>query len=180
MQSTVRYQSFPRTQPPPRFVELIAGVFRKNESGVGTRLLQKGLTSDGVLELVRTDLEGLGFQVESGKQGHQKIHRPVLYGEGGVPTMRYEIDAYHSEWRCGLEVEAGRGWMGNAVYRDLILASLMVDVDHFILAVANEYRYQSSGKTLTSRDYENATTLADTIFSQGRFALPFSLTVVGY
>jgi len=60
------------------------------------------------------------------KRKADKIERPVFYGENGIPTLRYEIDAYHPDWRCGLEVEAGRGWMGNAVYRDLIQAAVMV------------------------------------------------------
>src|SRR5215217_7900285 len=66
-----------------------------------------------------------------------KIERPVFYGENGIPTLRYEIDAYHPDWRCGLEVEAGRAWMGNAVYRDLIQAAVMVGVQHLCLAVSN-------------------------------------------
>jgi hypothetical protein len=32
-------------------------------------------------------------------------------------------------------VEAGRAWMGNAIYRDLLQALVMVQVDHLILAV---------------------------------------------
>ena len=86
------------------------------------------------------------FEVEAGKKKEEKIERPVFFGENGVSEVRYEIDAYHSEWTCGMEVEAGRGWMGNAVYRDLILASVMVDVDHFVLAVANGYRYKTGGR----------------------------------
>ena len=71
--------------------------------------LPKGLTSDDVLAVVRPDLVALGFEVEAGKKKEEKIERPVFYGENGVPAVRYEIDAYHAEWRCGMEVEAGRG-----------------------------------------------------------------------
>jgi hypothetical protein len=60
--------------------------------------------------------------------------RPVFFGENGMPTLSYQIDAYHPEWRAGLEVEAGRAWMGNAIYRDLIQALVMVQVDHVVLA----------------------------------------------
>jgi hypothetical protein len=63
----------------------------------------------------------------------------VFFGENGIPTLRYEIDAYHPEWKCGLEVEAGRGWMGNAVYRDLVQAAVMVGVEYLCLAVSNVY-----------------------------------------
>ena len=42
-----------------------------------------------------------------------------------------------------MEVEAGRATMGNAIYRDLIESSLMVDASFFVLAVPTEYRYKS-------------------------------------
>lgn len=180
MSTTVRFISYPKTNPPPGFVLEVANVFRKNESGVATKSLKKGLTSDKVLQMLRPDLESLGFEVESGKKKDEKIHRPVLFGEDGVPQLRYEIDAYHSAHRCGLEVEAGRGWMGNAVYRDLILAGLMVGVDHLIIAVANEYWYKTGGKDLVNKDYDYAKNLADTVFSQGRLNLPYGLTILGY
>lgn len=117
--TSIRYTTFPRTSPPDGFVAQIAGVFRSSEEGIGTEHLKKGLTSDGVLAVVRDDLVSLGFEVESGKRKREKIERPVFFGESGVLEVRYEIDAYHPGWRCGLEVEAGRGWMGNAVYRPL-------------------------------------------------------------
>jgi len=104
----------------------------------------------------------------------------VFFGEGGVPTVRYEIDAYNPEWRCGLEVEAGRAWMGNAVYRDLIQASVMVDVDFLCLAVSNTYKFKSGGRTNTSKDYDNTVSLADAIFGHSRLRLPYGLIVVGY
>jgi hypothetical protein len=95
---------------------------------IGSEGLAKGLTSDAALNLLQPQLEALGFQVEKGKLRGQKIERPVFFGENGVPTLRYQIDAYHPLWRCGLEVEAGRAWMGNAIYRDLIQALVMVQV----------------------------------------------------
>ena len=89
---------------------------------------------------VHSQLETHGFQVEKGKVREQKIERPVFFGENGVPALRCQIDAYHPGWRCGLEVEAGRAWMGNAIYRDLIQALVMVQVDHLVLAVSNIYK----------------------------------------
>jgi len=84
------------------------------------------LTSDEVLTLIRPELVELGFSVEAGKRSEQKIRRPVFFGENAQPSLQYEIDAWHPEWRAGLEVEAGRAWMGNAVYRDLLLRGLQV------------------------------------------------------
>ena len=126
----IRYSTFPRTEPPPAFAETIVGVFRNHEPAISTEALPKGLTSDQVLAILSGDLISLGFEVERGKRHTQKIKRPVFFGENGVPTVQYEIDGFHRDWKCGIEVEAGRAWMGNAVYRDLILASVMVDVEY--------------------------------------------------
>jgi hypothetical protein len=88
----------------------------------------------------------VGFEIEAGKHAAEKIERPVFYGENGVPELRYHIDAYHPVWKCGLEIKAGRGWMGNAVYRDLVQALVMVQVDHLFPAVANQYTIPKSAQ----------------------------------
>ncbi len=178
--SPIRDITYPRTEPPPEFVRAVVGCFQAHAPDIDTTRLEKGLTSNQVLGVLRADLVELGFEVEAGKKKGQKIHRPVLFGESGVPELKYEIDAYHPGWRCGLEVEAGRGWMGNAVYRDLILGALMVDVDHLIIAVANEYWSKTGGRKVASRDYQYASRLADSLYAQGRFRLPYRLTVIGY
>ena len=108
------------------------------------------------------------------------IRRPVFFGENGEPGLQYEIDAFHPDWRCGLEIEAGRGWMGNAVYRDLIQALVMVELETLVLAVANTYRYQSSGKSTVSKDYENTVAVADSLYGHSRIDMPYQLVVIGY
>jgi len=178
--TSIRFTSFPKTEPPPSFAEDVTGVFRRHESEVGTAHLKKGLTSNDVLAVIRDDLVALGFQVETGKQKAGKIQRPVFFGENGQPTLNYEIDAYHAAWRCGLEVEAGRAWMGNAIYRDLVQGLVMVQVDVLVLAVPNSYKYQSAGRAASSADYDNAVTVAETLFGHSRVKLPYGLLVVGY
>ena len=120
MGSTIRFSTFPRTEPPPGFVKDLVAVFTRHEEEISTQTNYKGLKSDDVLALLSPDLREIGFQVEASKKKVDKLQRPVFFGDNGTPTLQYEIDAYHQEWKCGLEVEAGRGWMGNAVYRDLI------------------------------------------------------------
>lgn len=178
--NTVRFSTFPRTEAPPSFAPSLVDVFKKHEREISTVALAKGLTSDEVLARLRDDLVALGFEVEGGKSRDQKIERPVFFGENGLPRVRYQIDGYHAEWKCGLEVEAGRGWMGNAVYRDLIQAAVMVEVDSLALAVANSYRYKSSGRDATSSDYDNTVALADALYGHSRLRLPYRLVVVGY
>lgn len=155
-------------------------VFRNHEKTIGTSLLGKGLTSDQVLASLRLDLVALGFQAEAGKTGADRIDRPVFFGEDGRPTLRYKIDAYQPEWRCGLEIEAGRAWMGNAIYRDLVQAMVMVQVDHLCLAVPNGYRYKSGGRDTVSTDYKNAVEVAQALFGHTRVRIPYGLTVIGY
>lgn len=178
--STIRFSTFPRTKVPPPFSDAIAEVFRKHETRISTSRLTKGLRSDSVLQILMPELVELGFEVETGKRNADKIERPVFFGEGGVPTVRYEIDAYHPKWRCGLEVEAGRAWMGNAVYRDLIQASVMVDVDYLCVAVPITYKFRSGGKTKISRDYDHTVSLAEAVFGHSRIQLPYGLIVMGY
>ena len=154
--------------------------FENNFPEISTVELNKGLTSDEVLAKIRPDLLRIGFEVESGKARDQKIERPVFYGEQGQPTLKYEIDAYHSEWRCGLEVEAGRAWMGNAVYRDLVQAMVMVQVDILALAVPLSYKYKSGGRETSSSDFFNTRNVAEALFGHSRFTLPYKLLLIGY
>jgi hypothetical protein len=151
-------------------------VFRNQIISIGTRHLDDGLKSNEVLTTLRSDLIELGFQVESGKSRKDKISRPVFFGQGGEPTLKYEVDAYHSEWRCGLEVEAGRAWKGNAIYRDLIQAMVMVQVDTLALAVPNIYKWKSG----SSPDYDNTFSVAEALYSHDRVDLPYSLLLIGY
>ena len=155
-------------------------VFRAHEQAISTETLAKGLTSDQVLAVLCGDLISLGFEVERGKRQTQKIKRPVFFGENGVPTVQYEIDGFHRDWKCGIEVEAGRAWMGNAVYRDLILASVMVDVEYFCLAVPNAYKYQSRGNDIINKSYAHTQQLADALYGHSRMRLPYRLLVIGY
>jgi hypothetical protein len=156
------------------------GVFQTSSSQIDTEALEKGLTSDGVLGVLRDGLNGLGFEVEAGKKHGQKIKRPVYFGENGHPALQYEIDAFHLGWRCGLEIEAGRAWMGNAVYRDLIQALIMVNLDHLILAVPNTYKYLTNNRPSVSKDYLNTVAVAEAIYGHSRIKMPFCLTVLGY
>lgn len=178
--SNIRFTSFPRTQPPPEFTQSILQVFRANEPSICTRTLTKGLTSDAVLGRLRGDLCALGFAVEGGKRRDDKIKRPVFFGENGEPDLQYEIDAFQPEWKCGLEIEAGRGGMGNALYRDLVQALVMVELETLVLAVANTYRYKSAERAIVSRDYDKAVAVANTLFSHSRIRMPYRLVVVGY
>ena len=176
----IRFTAFPRTRPPPPFAEALVGVFEAHQAEIGTLDRDKGLTSNAILTRLTPELVGLGFSVEMSKADDAKIKRPVFFGEGGRPDLRYEIDSFHPGWRCGLEVEAGRAWLGNAVYRDLIQAMVMVDLDWLALAVPLGYRRNSLGRRVVSRDYDNTCAVANALYSHDRVKMPFGLLVIGY
>lgn len=180
MPQAVRFSTFPRTQPPQPFVAEVVRIFDAHVAALSTRTLAKGLTSDQLLALLSKDLSRLGFSLETDKTKAGKLRRPVFFGENGTPARQYEIDGYHPGWRCGIEIEAGRAWMGNAIYRDLIQAMVMVDLDHLILAVPQLYRYRASGRNVGSKDYDNTVSVADAVFGHTRIRMPYTLTVIGY
>jgi len=70
--------------------------------------------------------------------------------------------------------------MGNAVYRDLIQAAVMVGVEYLCLAVSNVYKYKTAGKPAASRDYANTRQLAEAIYGHSRLRLPYNLILIGY
>ncbi|HUY92733.1 MAG TPA: hypothetical protein VMV10_28595 [Pirellulales bacterium] len=175
--STIRFTSFPATKPPPPFIPDIAAVFRAHEGEIATERIEQRLKSDEVLRLLSPGLVELGFAVESGKTAQQIIDRPVFFGENGEPTLRFEVDAYHSEWKCGLEVEATRAIRGGAFYRDLIQALVMVGIDHLCVAVPNRVQWGRTGK---GKDYAVAVNTAHAIYGHSRITMPYGLTVIGY
>ena len=176
----LRFSTFPRTQTPPAFIAQVMDVFERHSAEIGTAQLDKGLTSDQALAVLRADLVGLGFDVEASKREKDKIKQPVFFGENAQPDLQYEVDAWHPKWRAGLEVEAGRAWMDNAVYRDLIQALVMVEMDHLLLAVPQAYKYTTRGRATVSRDYENTISVAEALYGHSRITMPFSLCVIGY
>jgi hypothetical protein len=83
--STIRFSTFPRTEPPPDFVEDVVAVFRQHESEIATEVNDKGLKSDDVLAILGPDLTSLGFQVEASKKKVDKLQRPYSSGRTVSP-----------------------------------------------------------------------------------------------
>ena len=87
--------------------------------------------------------------------------------------LHYEVDAIHDAEGIVVEVEAGRGARGNAVYRDIIRTSLIVDVKYLALGVMHSYRHLSAGKATEVASYRDAKNILDAVFASGRLKLPF-------
>jgi hypothetical protein len=174
------WRYFPSFSAPPEWVEPLIDVFRQHRSEIDSLVVHDHrMQSDDVLRAVADDLVILGFQVEKGKTKLGKLSRPVFFGDQGSWRRTYEIDAFQEDHGIALEVEAGRATMGNAIYRDLIQASLIVDARYLVLAVPVEYRY---GEKLTKEpSYAKTYSVVEAIYGSERLNLPFvGLLLIGY
>jgi hypothetical protein len=170
---------FPRNQRPPDWTRAIIEIIATVENQISTGSANN-LNSDGVLAAIAPGLIGYGFQVESGKTKATKIRRPVLYGPNGKEAVSYEIDAFHDELGIAVEVEAGRGAMNNADYRDIIRASLILDADYLVIMMPKRYRSKGGpvGGVLAYRSTER---LLDALYASQRLRLPFAgVLAIGY
>src|SRR5215469_10122476 len=172
---------FPRNVRPPSWATSLVEVVKSVEATVSTVDQKTGLASDAVLGALASGLVALGYAVESGKTKAAKIHRPVLFGENGIPSVNYEIDAFHDELGIALEVEAGRGAAGNADYRDIVRTSLILDARYMALLLPVRYRTTSGGRETAIHAYERTRNQLDAIYASMRLKLPFDgVLLVGY
>lgn len=160
---------FPRHLAAPTWVDEFVRVLQVNQEAINS-IEHNKFESDTVLRALERDLVEIGWQIESGKKAGQKIYRPVLYGDQGKTRVSYEIDGWHPASKIVLEIESGRGWMGNAFYRDLIRASIIQEADFLIIGMRLSYSY---GKVKQQNDYLKAKEQLDAIFASGRLQLPF-------
>lgn len=170
------WKFYPSSAEPPVWVGALVEAFRGAQQELDSRS-HSGLSSDVALSRLRKSLVQLGFNVESGKKKADLIRRPVLYGEQGNSVVAYEVDGFHAELGIVLEVEAGRGAVNNADYRDVVRASLMVDARYLVLAMMLSY---AGGGTIV-RSYQNARDRLDAIYASSRLKLPLEgVLLIGY
>jgi hypothetical protein len=171
---------YPAHDAPPTWVTEFVGVVAAARPDIESKSIDS-LSSDKVLGFLRPGLESLGYLVETGKHKGERIRRPVLFGDRGIERVAYEVDAVHDDLGILVEVEAGRGARGNAVYRDLIRSSLIVGAKYLALGVMQEYRHLSGGKSVAVSSYREAKDQLDAIYASGRLVLPFDgLLLFGY
>jgi len=170
------WKFYPSRDPAPAWVAGVVEAFAGAASQIDSRT-KTGVSSDAALAAIRPALVDLGFVIEAGKKKADKITRPVLYGERGSVVVQYDVDGFHPDEGVVLEVEAGRGAASNADYRDIVRASLMVDVKYLVLAMMLSYR--SGGQEMKS--YEIARARIDSIYASERLRLPLDgLLLIGY
>jgi hypothetical protein len=175
-----RWRYFPGYAAPPDRVRPLVAVFTTNQERIDSAVVhEKRMESNDVLQVIADDLVALGFLVEQGKQKAGKLPRPVFFGDEGTVLRAYEIDTFEPTHGIALEVEAGRATMGNAIYRDLIQGSLMVDARFLVLAVPVEYRY--GARPTREPSYAKTYSVVEAIYGSPRLNLPFEgLLLIGY
>lgn len=138
-------------------------------------------TSNDVLALVRPHLEAIGFAVETGKGKEEKIDVPVLFGENNEVDKSFFADALSADGKIVIEVEAGRAVRNNQFLKDIFQACMMFEVEYLVLAVLNEYRINTGGRTVISHDYHEIKTFLETLYVSNRLRLPLKgILLIGY
>ena len=172
MSTQVDWQLFPKSMKAPDFIVDTVSAFNHVAAEISS---EKGgpQTSNEALALVRPELEAVGYQVEKGKLGSEKIHVPVLYGLNGKTEKAFEADAYWAEKRVVLEVEAGRAVTNYQFLKDLFQACVMQEVDWLVIAVRKTYR--------ESKDFQKVVQFFETLYASSRLTLPLTgIVVIGY
>ena len=58
---------------------------------------------------------------------------------------------------------------------------MMFDVEYLVIAVLNEYKYNSGGKEFTGKDYQEVKTFLETLYISNRLKLPLrGILLIGY
>ena len=155
----------------PQHLLAVNTVFENHMEAINSS--DNSLVSDEVLQQVRVDLEGIGFEVETGKKKAELIQVPVLFGLNGSIEKSFNADAYNPNTGTVLEVEAGRAVANNQFLKDLFQACMMQNVNYLIIAVRNYYRgYDDFAKILL---------FFDTLYASGRLQLPLTgILIIGY
>jgi len=171
---------YPSRNPPPAWVAPFLSAVWSAQDLIDSRRVAD-LTSNKVLASLQQGLGRLGYTVETSSAKEMVIRRPVLFGEQGAERVAYHVDAVHDGEGVVVEIEAGRGARGNAVYRDLVRSSLIVNARYPALGVMLTYRHKSGGKQVVVRSYAETRDLLDAIYASGRLQLPFDgVLLFGY
>jgi len=162
---------YPKSTRPPLIAQKIVHVFETATDRIDSS--NHDLNSNQVLELLSSGLREIGFQVEKGRKKEDKIHVPVLFGQGGRIQKAFQADGYNADHGVVLEVEAGRGVLNYQFLKDLFEACMMSEVKYEVLAVRNTYK--------KNRDFETVVTFLETLYASNRLRLPLDgVLVIGY
>ena len=170
--SIINWQYFPKHSQASNALLRVVDCFNE----VADQIQSKGnvgQTSNQVLAKLRSGLQAVGFQVETGKTAEEKIKVPVLFGANGKIEKSFEADGYNPTEKIVIEVEAGRGVVNYQFLKDLFQACVMQEVDYAVIAVRNDYR--------GSDDFSKVVSFLETLYASQRLKLPLSgILIIGY
>ena len=169
----------PRSRPPawvPEFIAAVAAVRERLDSAD-----VYALTSDVVLSHLAPGLTALGYNIEARDRDDDWICRPVLFGPQGTQRVAFQVDGIHDGLGIVVDIEAGRGAPNNAVYRNLIRASLIVDARFLALGVIAGDRHMTGRPEMHMEGFAEAAALLDFVYASGRLVLPLEgMLLFGY
>ena len=175
----INYQFFPRSHGVTPEIKAIIDCFKQIEIQLGDKIVHR--TSNDVLALVRPHLETIGFAVETGKGKEEKIDVPVLFGENNEVDKSFFADALSADGKIVIEVEAGRAVRNNQFLKDIFQACMMFEVEYLVIAVLNEYKFNSGGRQAVGHDYQEIKTFLETLYVSNRLRLPLKgILLIGY
>ena len=152
----INYQFFPRSHGVTTEIKAIIDCFKQIEPQLEEENVQR--TSNEVLALVRPHLEAIGFAVETGMGKEEKFDVPVLFGENNEVDKSFFADALSADGKIVIEVEAGRAVRNNQFLKDIFQACMMFEVEYLVIAVLNEYKFNSGGRQTIGHDYQEIKT----------------------
>lgn len=166
-----RYQLFPRSFGVTEQVENAIKCFDDNFNLIDS--YKHNHNSNEVLEIVREDLEKIGFTIEKSKKRDDKIRVPVLFGLNNKIDKFFDADGISEDLSIVLEVEAGRAYRNNQFLKDIFQACMMPSVEYLILAVRNTYA--------GTDDFQSIFAFLETLYINGRLKLPLKgIVLIGY
>lgn len=167
----INWMYYPKTRGGDALSSEVVKVFVEVQEKINSE--NHTLHSNQVLAELSEGFEKLGFVVEKGKRVDEKIHVPVLFGLNGQAQLAFDADAYHSQKKYVIEVEAGRAVVNYQFLKDFFEACSMHDTEYLCIAVRNVYR----GK----KDFEIVCNFFDMLYSTNRLVLPLKgILIIGY
>ena len=174
----INFQFFPRSHGMTSEMQDIVECFKKVDAEKDSDV---HLKSNDMLALLRPGLESLGFQVETGKSRNEQIYVPVLFSDNNQIDKFFAADALSSDHKIVIEVEAGRAVRNNQFLKDIFQACMMYEVEYLVIAVLNEYAFNSGGKQFIGYDYKEVRTFLETMYINSRLQLPLKgILLIGY
>ena len=171
MSEKIRCQYFPRSRGITPEIKQVIDCFINAEEKICS--CNNNLSSNDVLEVIRQDLQTIGFKVETGKTKSNKIHVPVLFGLDNTIDKSFNADALSQDGKIVIEVEAGRAVVNNQFLKDIFQACMMFEVEVLVIAVRNDYR----GNDNFAYIYR----FLETLYISNRLHLPLKgILLIGY